>query len=327
MAYQPSVTNGGTVADALDNFDMMDKLIDFIDGTTAGEAGLTLPVGERWTVLKDEMIGDDRYVYLKGPGLAAVDSIHVNIRVYSVGGNNLHNWEIRGATGFDNGQSFANQPGISNVQSYFTMANTAMPFWFVVSGRRIIIVAQTAGSVCYACYLGFYMPYATPAQFPYPMYNGGSTHSPTVNYLTTNYQIGNFYDGPVHSTLALNQASAQLRDVNGVWKHWGGFSQTSSGTRPSAPYSPNKISPIDSFGIRGYGMVESPSGLFVILPFIMWTDADGGNIYGELDGAFFSPLGLVGKKFPDTLTEGGDTYLVVNNAYRTSEANALIRLK
>lgn len=327
MSYQPSATNGGAVADATDSFDMMDKLIDFLDGTTAGVP--VLPVGERWTVNKDDSVSvpGERFVYLEGPGLSGTDNIHVNIRIYSDIGNNLHNWEIRGATGFSAGLDFENQPGGCTFSSFFTLSNANMPFWFVVSGRRIIIVAQTAGSVSYACYLGWYLPYATPAQFPYPMFNGGSAHLETTGYLTTNYMVGNFYDGP-QATVLGSDSGSQLRDINGQWLSWGTFDATTSGSRPQTNDVGNFISPFDGDTAEyGFGLVENVDSSFILLPLILYSELNSGNVFGEIDGAFFSPLGQVGKKFPDTITVSGDTYLVVNNAYRTTEANALVLLK
>ncbi len=329
MSAQLSVTNGGSVADATDSFDMMDKLIDFLDGTTAGSP--VLPVGERWTVNKDDTttVPGERHVYLEGPGLAGTDAIYVNIRIYSDTPNNLHNWEIRGATGFSTGLAFDAQPGGSDVESYLTLSNTSMPFWFVASGRRFIVVAQTAGSVSYAGYFGWYLPYATPAEFPYPMFNGGSTYQDDKSYLLTDYQVGNFYDGPQTST-AQGRSAGQLRHRDGTWLRVGGYIQTTSASRPAGR------SGIDAFvwphdlitaSEYEYKLIENPDGSFPVFPFILYSALDGGNIYGELDGIFFSPLGLVGKKFPDTITISGDTYLVVNNAYRTVEANAALLLK
>ena len=330
MSYQRSVTNGGSVADATDSFDMMDKLIDFIDGTTAGTP--VLPVGERWTVHKDDTtsVPGERFVYLSGPGLSASDSIHVNVRIYSDVGNNLHNWEIRGATGFSAGLDFLNQPGASTRASYLTLSNAAMPFWFIASGRRIILAAQTAGSVSYACYLGWFLPYATPAQFPYPMYNGGSAHNDDTNYLNTSYEVGNFYDGTRSSTSFGQPSSGQLRDINGDWLGFGSHNASTGATRPdNSGTGQPQIAPNDSLVAADpdYGIIENLDGSFILMPYILYSKGGNGNVYGELDGIFYSPLGQVGKKFPDTITQGGDTYLVLNNAYRTLEANAALLLK
>jgi len=328
MALQLSTTNGGAVADATDNFDLMDKLIDFIDGTTAGETGKLLAVGERWSVNKDDTTTTpgERYVYLEGPGLGGTDAIHVLIRIYSDVGNNIHNWEIRGATGYSAGDTFENQPGFSTVESHFTVSNAAMPFWFIVSGRRIIVIAQTAGSVSYAAYLGWYLPYATPSEFPYPMFNGGSTYIATKGYLETNYTVGNFYDGPRASATS---AVSQLRHRDGSWIPVAAYTQSSVATRPGALDGECSIWPHDKVTAAQYeyGFIENVGGSFSVFPMILYSAINGGNVYGELDGVYFSPQGTVGKKFPDTITISGDDYLVVNNTSRTVEANCAILLK
>ncbi len=326
MALQLSTTNGGAIADATDSFDMMSKLIAFLTGVSAGETGKLLPVIERWTVNKDDTVTvpGERHVYLEGPGLAGTDAIYVNIRIYTDGGN-LNNWEIRGSTGFSTGLPFANQPGGSSVDSHLTLSNSSMPFWFVASGRRFIIVAQTAGSVAYACYCGWYLPYATPSEFPYPMFNGGSTYDDGINYLTTNYKVGNFYDGPRGDVIS---AVGQLRHRDGSWLDVAAYDQTTSATRPNGVDTSCFIWPHDDVAgsYYEYDMIHSPGNYFAIFPFILYSELNGGNVYGELDGIYFSPLGTIGKKFPDTITQGGNTYLVVNNTYRTSEANAALLL-
>ena len=333
MAVQLSTSAGGVIADATDSFDMMDKLIDFITGVTAGETGKELPVGERWVVNKDDSvtIAGERHVYLQGPGLSGTDAIYVVVRIYSDAPNNLHNWEIKGATGFSDGLAYDEQPGGSTVYSYLTLSNANMPFWFVVSGRRIILVAQTAGSVTYAAYLGWYLPYATPSEFPYPMFCGGSTCSSTYNYLQTNYQVGNFYDGPNGASVAkrLTDAAAHVRHRDGSWLTCSAYYQTSGASRPSSYASQCFVWPHDEVNASQYEykMVQSVGDEFAVFPFILYSTDNGGNIYGELDGIFFSPLGTVGKKFPDTITIATKVYLVINNTYRTSEANAALLLE
>ena len=334
MALQLSATNGGAIVDATDSFDMMDKLIDFIDGTTAGETGKLLAVGERWTVLEDDSVSvaGERHVFLEGPGLAGTDNIYVNIRIYSDTPSNLHNWQIIGATGYSSGADIYNQPGGCDVETYFTLNNASMPFWFIVNGRRIMIVAQTAGSVSYACYLGWYLPYATPAEFPYPMFNGGNTCISTYNYLQTNYRLGNFYD-PVFNFISgvgnQSDAAGQLRQMDGSWLPIGNFEETTSATRPARQgnrqcYMWPQARRSQEHDLK---LIQNLDSTFPLLPFIPYTEEDGGDVFGELDGVLMSPLGTLGKKFPDTITVGGDTYLVVNNTYRTLEANAAFLLK
>ena len=328
MAVQISTTHGGAIADATNSFDMMDKLIDFITGVTAGEVGKLLAVGERWTVNEDDSVSvaGERHVFLEGPGLAGTDAIFVNIRIYSDVPNNLHNWQIIGSTGYSPGGDIYNQPGGSTVESYLTLSNANTPFWFVVSGRRIIIVAQTSGSVSFACYLGWYLPYATPNEFPYPMFNGGSSPERTYNYLKTNYQVGNFYDAPIHTA---TECASQLRNLDGSWVGVASYLESTSGSRAGVQNTsktyvwPNDRAAAD-YDLK---LIQNLDSTFPVFPYILYGSPDGGNVYGELDGAFFSPLGTLGKKFPDTMLLGGDTYLVINNAYRTAEASCAILLK
>lgn len=98
---------------ATDYNDLLDQLKTFL--TT--DAGLTGAVpSQAWTVNKDDTTTNpnERYLYLEGPGLNATDTIFVNIRRYNdTVSAQYHNWELRGAIGFDTNEPFTNQPGIS----------------------------------------------------------------------------------------------------------------------------------------------------------------------------------------------------------------------
>lgn len=318
MAVLLSTTNGGSVADATDNFDAMDKLIDFLTGVTG-----SLPIIERWVVNKDDSVSvpGERFVYLQGPGLAGTDEIFVNLRVYDIPVSNVRNWEIRGSTGFDSGQTFENQPGGSTVRSFYTLNNAVdMPFWIVANGRRFICVFKVTATYP-ACYCGWYLPYATPSQFPYPMYNGGSTSKDDISVLVQNYTVGNFYDGPIVSTTL---SVAHLRHRDGTWLTVASYPD-SGGTRPNASQADVFHT---MFGGGGndpnQATIQNADGTYPVMPVTLWTAANGGNVYGEVDGVFWTPAR--DNSAESTITIGGDTYLVVQNMYRTAEANMALLL-
>jgi hypothetical protein len=328
MAYLLSAGAGGVIVDASSSGDLLGRLLSFITGGTPA-TGTALPVGEYWEVLKYSSSQYNFEAYLRGPGLSATDSVYCNIRLYSDVANNLHNWQLYGATGFDGTKSIDEQPGTSTVDSFFTVSNTTMPYWFVVNGRRIIIVAQTSAGVSMACYMGLYVPYATPSEFPYPYAIGGTTTNPTYGYQENNYTVGNFYDGPYEYNT--DNAALALRHPDGTWLGFGNyFSSTSA--RGDSTSLVSTIAPMNSKkgsqSYPGYGIIQSFNDNYIILPFTLQTKAQGGNTYGELDGMYFAPHGTQGKKFPDTITDGtGNVYLVISNTYRDGETQGSLLLE
>ena len=326
MALLESTTNGGAVADATDNFDAMDKLIDFLTGITGSLAAI-----EQWTVHKDDTttLPGERYVYLEGPGLSGTDNIYVVIRVYDDIPTDSRNWEMRGATGYDSGSAWDAQPGISTVQSFLTLNDdVAMPFWFVASGRRFVCVFKITTTYP-ACYCGWYLPYATPSQFPYPMYNGGSAFEEDVPWNTTDYTVGNFYDGPAGTSVE-SASVGQLRHRDGSWLRCGSYNDSTSGVRPTSSNSNVEVfatmyddarAAADDFD---KAIIDNPDGSYPVVPVVLYTEENDGNVYGELDGVFWTASR--NNSAESTITDGGDTYLVVQNMYRTSEVNMALLL-
>lgn len=330
MATLLSVTNGGAVADATDNFDAMDKLIDFLTGITGALPGI-----EQWTVNKDDTtsVPGERFVYFEGPGLSGTDQIFVVIRVYDDVPTDSRNWEIRGATGFDGLSAYDAQPGISTVKSFLTLNDdVAMPFWFIASGRRFICVFKIVATYP-SCYCGWYLPYGTPSQFPYPMYNGGSTFDEDIPWNITDYTVGNFWDGVCDS--ATGNASAQLRHRDGTWLRCGSFNNSTSGTRPTGAQSEVEVFAAMYDTGRGTGSpgrhpvvdnatANNADGSYPVIPVTLYSTLNDGNVYGELDGVFWTPTR--DNTVESIITDGGDSYLVVHNMYRTSEANMALLL-
>jgi hypothetical protein len=73
--------------------------------------------------------------------------------------------------------------------------DTTIPYWFVVSGRRIIVSREGRHDLS-DVYLGFYLPFASPNQYPYPLAVGGSfvgnTGDPEPRWSVTGNQSSNF---------------------------------------------------------------------------------------------------------------------------------------
>ena len=137
---------------------------DYLDLLTRLKAFVTeqmLPANERWQVMR-WVPGPPAELVLKGVGLAGTDEIYVAIQTET--SSDYGNWKLRGYVTYNPGVAFDAQYNSS--QTYYALLTlSAMPYWFVANGRRIVVVVKT-GTYYECVHLGMFLPYATPAQYP-----------------------------------------------------------------------------------------------------------------------------------------------------------------
>jgi hypothetical protein len=290
MAYEFS--NGTTVPHATDHSDLLAKLRTFVNA----QGGV-----------QQEYVAGDRYIVkLTGGGS---DSIYVGLKVYANAGDNSYALILQGYTGFTSGQAFDNHPGaIGSNPPALALWNSSIQYWFLVSGRRIIIVAKV-GSTYQMAYLGWIQPYGTPGQWPYPLLIGGSTYRGDTDnsakpylYSNTNAKTCNFWhplneDGS-QGTLALRTPSgwAKLLNVS------------------TAGHKNSGTSPYYKSGMGNHRRLLDSQYLHRAVIVL-----DGGSQpakYGEFDGLRH----VTGENLTaeSTITEGGDTYVAFPNVARTA---------
>ena len=296
-------SNGTTIPHADGWDDLLDKFETFIttDSTLVADS-------EEWIVNADTTVSDERFMYLEGPGLSATDEIHVNIRRYSELSTGAYNWEIVAATGYDSGLSFDNQPGISSKQ-YFCLANTGttIQYWFHANGRRFMIVAKVATTYL-SCYCGFYLPYATPTELPYPIVImcGGEEEDSVYNEGTEEV-TGFFNPKTVSGVTSIGSNSIRLRD--GTWIR--ALNETGDSV-----YRAAKVWPNDDNSTPSYNIGTNDDDSYTILPFVLYSNRDEGDILGELDGVFW----ISGRDnlAENDLTISGDSYVCHQSANQSN---------
>jgi hypothetical protein len=324
-------TSSGTATDYLD---LLSKLRTFL--TT--DATL-VSLGQNWTELKTNATpyshvdaGQANTVefetYLQAPGLSTTEQIFINIGAYTNASAGLFNWRMVGALGFITGNTFFLQPGISP-QTYMLLWASSMPYWFIANGQRVIVVAQVAGNI-EMCYLGKFLPDATPGQYPYPVFIGGTAGDASP----LGGSQGNDAGAPnrIHSDVTnahaafFDPAAAFHCDVAAgwqVWNHWnfGNDSHSASNT--------NQINPYADDGTFGTGQTSTPGqlkcvvtnidGSYPLMPVRMEQIAPNINIVGTLDGVFATTG--EGNSSGSTLTVGSDTYLCFQDTFRSARQN------
>lgn len=221
---------------------------------------------------------DNAELILRGPGLAAADSIYVGMQVRESPTIDVFNWRIAGFTGYVAQNAFAAQPGGIGTPIGFPLWSAAIPYWLVASGRRIALVAKVE-TTYQVLYLGLSLPYATPGQMPYPLVAAGMLEDDS---------LARYSDLGITMPWAGSSARGRMRHVDGTWREPGWWPYLQAKTQRDVP------------------------GGYAVMPVIM-TDAD--NLYGELDGV--AQVSGFNNAVENTVTIASVPWLVVQDTYRT----------
>ena len=240
-----------------------------------------------------------------GTGLAGADEIYVGMFESSTPASQQWQIGLHGFTGFISGQPFASQPGMSPDTKYVQLWNQGMEYWIAVNGRRFVFVAQVS-TTYHAGYAGFFLPYTTPGEYPYPLFIGGETTTP-VAYTSTAATFTHFID----QSFGSGANTAAYRRVDGVWQNLDG-SNTNASMWPFASVG----------GARNWlqAMQTVAVGEYVLFPCIIIQRANASapldaEVLGELDGIF--ALTGFNNAAENVVTVGAVDHLVVQNIFRT----------
>jgi len=300
------------------------------------------------------VIAPERELLLRGVGSGA-DEIFIGFETKRNTAAGVFYWELTGQTGFDNGETLDNQPGSSranlDTEDLTTPLNNGIiDFFVVIDGFHIKLIAKSGASYT-NLYMGFIFTYATPAEYPYPLYISGCSSAATRNQPFNTSD--NFLSG-MHDPLKFANADdgpAALREVDGQWYQFAhafkqGVSKLKLALRVIYPAGsiPNndaaQYAEIDRFTV--YLQAHDPSVLFgnasdTIAPATNLTPSvdSGGDIaflwptmlfqkvpsqqfLGELIDVHPVIVAGIGAVAEDTMTDAnGDVYLLFQNCNRT----------
>jgi len=285
---------------------------------------------------------------LKAPGLGGTDEIFVGIRSEYDTAAGWFNLFLNGYSGYDlNEQSWFDQPGaLPGYSAGQPLAvpmvpcwDTTMPYWFVASGRSFRFAVKVSTSF-EGGYLGFMLPYATPAQYPYPLLVGGSLvpqdglRSAEWRYSYANWRHGVF-PGPGADSFPGAEgrwATLYLRSPSGEWIYFA--NRPNSGTptpeglygpqiQVNAPYTasagwrsvwPHCMNDQWASGKRPYR--DCLGGGYILQRCVLLQRAPTPTLFGEFEGVF-SISGY--QNAPENTTNiGGKNHVVFQNAYRNT---------
>lgn len=301
----PSATVGVPYTSAVVDFTVNDGTVDFALGDTftiAITQGVLSAAGQAWTV--DRWSGGNELI-LHGPGLAGSDAIYVGVRAFQDIGVPYFNWGVRGAVGFDAGLTFANQPGVSP-ETYVLLDDDPMTYWFVGSGRRIVGVVKV-GAVYQGFYLGLFLPYATPTEYPYPIMVGG-THGTSTKTPADTYTDHRLFFDPGANCL-------WLRGPGGTWyapRNYGGSTSENNYTDFVLwPYQ--SLATVDRDFMRT--IRDNADGSYTLFPIMIAAKTPIKGLLGELDGCHY--CSGFSRAAEDIVQIGGVDHLLVQNVFRT----------
>lgn len=305
---------------------------------------------EAWTIKRDVSANlnatGTQELILAGPGApAGTDEIFVGIANYHNQAADIYNWSLQGYTAYQASEAFHEQPGaipkagwngvsptleVNTPFSTFVKDPNEIDYWFVANGRRIIMAA-TFEAFFNVTYLGWILPYYTPAQWNYPLFIGGnaSFDNDDVRYSDTNAYNQSFWFPMIDVLNTIEEAdhlsTGRLYGPGGDWRGFMLGQGTKSDSLPTETstytvdgFYPATIWPYYKRGMRK--VTKNIDGSYPTWPIKLYdrmtTSFDPSVCFGVLDG--IRAISGVDNQQENTFTDGGNTWLVVRSANETA---------
>lgn len=174
----------------------------------------TFAVANGWTSLQWEApsgLGPAK-LKLRGPGAGPTRQVFINIQTMADTIAPYYSWKMSGAIGYSPAAAEGLQLGELEAPCYLNLWENPITYWFFVNDRRIIVVAKCSTSYMTA-YLGFFLPFGLPPQYPFPLMVAGDYLLP-VYWSNANAGRRSMCDPGADSQVS---AGAYLRMPNGKW--------------------------------------------------------------------------------------------------------------
>ena len=253
----------------------------------------------------------EKELIIKAPGMSGTENIYVGIRPYQNVAGDFYNWQINGFVGYNSAAEFENQP-YKSPDKFLYLWNSSIPYWFIANGQRVVVVAKVS-TVYQVMYLGKWLPYALPTQYPYPLLIAGSDNVKNQRWSVNSYNVCSIQNPGYGSTLAYVDSSWLA--VQNRYESGGNPAAQTNTVKvwPTYP-SVNDPSPVQS-------SLSWPDGGYTLLPLTLYGSAPANNVYGEIDGLYW--VSGHQNASETVITVGGDNYLCVQNIQRTTAGEYL----
>lgn len=279
-----------TINDGATDFQIGDV---FTIATTIGD----MPSGDRWTVLRYKT--DDpasHELILQGVGLSGTEEIFIGIRTYENVSADYYNLAVAVFTGYVAGNTWATQPGFkeSGVPSH----NQRIDYWLAINAQRIAFALKVGTPVYESAYIGKFLPYATPQQYPYPVACIGMLNGATATrYSDTTHSMG--FKGS--STSYADKPNCQIRFIDGTWGQvecWPWSNWLIAGSVPNN---------------SSYWQLRDTNNQFPVLPVVLNKNTP--NVFGELDGIGY--VSNFNNTVESTVGDGTTNWVCIQDVART----------
>lgn len=286
---------------ASDHVDLYDRLVAFL------QQGSTTPGGPDWELIRQDTADSSLF---RAPGLTDLEEIYIGLSLHPQPDLDVFNLGVWMFRAFNDALGDLEQPGHSGVV-YHPLWDNTTPYWFVANGQRLMIVAKPS-TVYTASYVGKFLPYGIPSEYPQPYYVSAPSSTVTRRWSDTSQSHRNFYDPAPHSLIG---------GPAGVWRQAGNFFD--SGGNESTVTSSIYVHPFNAnVGVgqatqfRYRELRDNLDGTYSLFPLTFVGNTPELNVYGDLDGAYAVPAFSTASE--DTIEIAGDSYLVVQNVFRTT---------
>ncbi len=138
----------------------------------------TLAEANGWTTLRYDDSKPIRELIMQGTGLSGDQQIFIGLRAYQNADADYYNLTVACFTGYVAANDFTAQPGY--IERGVCAHNQRIDYWLAVNAQRIFFGLKIGAPAVYeVAYTGYYCPYATPGQYPFPVTCIGTLPSAT----------------------------------------------------------------------------------------------------------------------------------------------------
>jgi len=221
-----------------------------------------------WNVMRNVDNGDEKELILNGIGYSGLEECYVGFKNFWSVANDYYNVEAAVMTGYNPLLAYAQQPGFQNVT--FFAHDQRIDYWVSINPRRIVGALRVGNGVYNHFYVGKFLQYGMPHEYPYPVFAGGSA----VGKSTTRWDAS----GIVFPYL--NSAAGRRIRSNDNWIACSVYPTSVNnfgGNNSQANFRP----------VPTNGDINQPGNPTYKYPLLQMELFDANNVYGTLDGIFY----------------------------------------
>ena len=263
-----------------------------------------------------------------GPGLGGGLSIHGIMNTTFDNANDRFFVALRSCDSYASGSVTLAQPNISPVVFIHLRKSSPMPFWLCVNGDRLVGACKAAG-VYEWFHIGYLSIFGTPGNHPRPVFVGGTSTRGNIGTSDTDTGHRAFFSPGLHSAGATGEGAC-FRWVDGTW-YRGFYNYDASGAQGGS----GKTGAIIPYGSTGSdsgaasigdwnGFMQKVvaalgTGNYQLLPVtLVFKTTPQNAIVGDFQG--IKAISGNSQASENLVTIGGDTYIVLQDTFRTSRA-------